>query len=48
MNLEYEAIISWSADDRAFLAEAPERPGWMRPPPIHQFFLAGQVITSHG
>ena len=29
MDLRYEVIIYWSADDKAFIAEAPELPGCM-------------------
>jgi predicted RNase H-like HicB family nuclease len=29
MNLKYEVIIYWSAEDQAFIAEAPELPGCM-------------------
>jgi predicted RNase H-like HicB family nuclease len=29
MDLKYEVIIYWSADDQAFIAEAPELPGCM-------------------
>jgi predicted RNase H-like HicB family nuclease len=29
MSANYEAIIYWSADDQAFIAEAPELPGCM-------------------
>jgi len=27
MGLRYESILSWSADDEAFVAEVPELPG---------------------
>lgn len=29
MSLKYEIIIYWSAEDQAFIAEAPELPGCM-------------------
>jgi predicted RNase H-like HicB family nuclease len=29
MNANYEVIIYWSAEDQAFIAEAPELPGCM-------------------
>jgi predicted RNase H-like HicB family nuclease len=29
MRLRYEIIIYWSAEDQAFIAEAPELPGCM-------------------
>jgi len=48
MNLKYEVIISWSADDQAFLAEAPKLARWMRAARLHQFLPAGQLIASRG
>ncbi len=29
MNLKYEIILYWSADDNAYIAEVPELPGCM-------------------
>ncbi|QNT69432.1 type II toxin-antitoxin system HicB family antitoxin [Defluviicoccus vanus] len=36
MDLRYEVIIYWSAEDQAFIAEAPELPGCMADGKTHQ------------
>lgn len=40
MSTRYEVIIYWSADDRAFIAEAPELPGCMADGASYQDALA--------
>ena len=48
MSTKYEVIIYWSAEDRAFVAEAPELPGCMADGVSHQDALANleTVITE--
>ena len=40
MSTKYEVIIYWSAEDRAFIAEAPELPGCMADGVSYQDALA--------
>ena len=40
MSTRYEVIIYWSAEDRAFIAEAPELPGCMADDKSHQDALS--------
>ena len=40
MSTKYEVIIYWSAEDRAFVAEAPELPGCMADGVSYQDALA--------
>ncbi len=47
MSLKYEVIIYWSADDSAFVAEAPELPGCMADGKTHaEALCALQVAMS--
>jgi predicted RNase H-like HicB family nuclease len=45
MSTKYEVIIYWSAEDRAFIAEAPELPGCMADGESHQDALANLEIV---
>lgn len=38
--IRYEVILYWSQDDNAFIAEAPELPGWMADGRSYQEALA--------
>jgi predicted RNase H-like HicB family nuclease len=38
--IKYEVIIYWSHDDQAFVAEAPELPGWAADSETYQEALA--------
>jgi predicted RNase H-like HicB family nuclease len=43
--LRGEVIITWSAEDRAFIAEAPELPGCMADGNTHQEALASLEVV---
>lgn len=45
MSANYEVIIYWSADDQAFIAEAPELPGCMADGSTYQAALANLEIV---
>lgn len=45
MSTKYEVIIYWSAEDRAFVAEAPELPGCMADGVSYQDALANLEIV---
>jgi predicted RNase H-like HicB family nuclease len=45
MSASYEVIIYWSADDQAFIAEAPELPGCMADGSTYQAALANLEIV---
>lgn len=45
MNTRDEVIIYWSAEDRAFIAEAPELPGCMADGNTHQEALASLEVV---
>ena len=42
---KYEIVLSWSQDDRAFIAEVPELPGCMADGPSYQDALANAEIV---
>jgi predicted RNase H-like HicB family nuclease len=44
MQANYEVIIYWSADDQAFIAEAPELPGCMADGATYQEALANLEV----
>lgn len=44
MNANYEVIIYWSAEDQAFIAEAPELPGCMADGTTYQEALANLEV----
>ena len=48
MDTRYEIIIFWSPEDRAYIAEVPERPGCMADGKTYQECLsnAGQIIEE--
>lgn len=45
MSANYEVIIYWSADDQAFIAEAPELPGCMADGSTYQAALANLEVV---
>jgi len=45
MSANYEVIIYWSADDQAFIAEAPELPGCMADGGTYQGALANLEVV---
>jgi predicted RNase H-like HicB family nuclease len=45
MQLRYEVIIYWSADDQAFIAEAPELPGCMADGKTHREALGNLEVV---
>ena len=45
MSANYEVIIYWSADDQAFIAEAPELPGCMADGATYQGALASLEVV---
>jgi predicted RNase H-like HicB family nuclease len=45
MDMRYEVIIYWSAEDVAFIAEAPELPGCMADGSTHQEALANLELV---
>ena len=45
MSANYEIIIYWSADDQAFIAEAPELPGCMADGATYQDALASLEVV---
>ena len=46
--IKYEVIIYWSAEDQAFLSEAPELPGCMSDGKTHQEALANLDCRAAG
>jgi predicted RNase H-like HicB family nuclease len=45
MSLRYEIIIYWSAEDQAFIAEAPELPGCMADGNTHREALSNLEVV---
>ena len=45
MSASYEVLISWSAADQAFIAEAPELPGCMADDSTYQAALANLEVV---
>jgi predicted RNase H-like HicB family nuclease len=45
MSLRYEIIIYWSAEDQAFIAEAPELPGCMADGNTHSEALSNLEVV---
>jgi predicted RNase H-like HicB family nuclease len=45
MQLRYEVIIYWSADDQAFIAEAPELPGCIADGKTHREALSNLEVV---
>jgi predicted RNase H-like HicB family nuclease len=45
MSTKYEVIIYWSAEDQAFIAEAPELPGCMADGKSHREALSNLEVV---